>query len=1345
MSPKSINSGEAEKSSSIANITGLPESQVDPRPTPPRWRALLPAWVRGLIWVEQATSFDAFLSYSWKGESAIAPAIQSIIQSFLRPWYKPRALNIFRDLSSLAAGSSLQDALRKKLDQSQHLIVLASSSAATSDGMEFEASYWFSKPRQGTVLIIATEPGATTWEIIRDRMLPPSIRANLHSPPLWIDLSHLCDRIRKKASDHEKGQITEALSQLILAFYPSRTWSELRGEERRLRTRALVLVWTAIAALSVTTGGAIRQALQAMRQTEVARIATKSAVESATEAKKQEGIARDRLTLAENRLTDLISAEGRRALIDADYDRALLFLSEAYARRPDDDAVQFMSVAAIRNAPRSLRTNDVGERVDFLAFSPDSKRVLTVTDGPSQVWISDVQTGAPLVRLQTPPIAFPSRRVVQTPKIKNDLTLMGPMNGPMMALFDSAEYQRPFFSVLGARFFARGTRVLTWGGELVVYDARTGRHLADFAAGPGLGRILGADLDRSERLLVTYDDNGEVAVWDLPSHKLLRMLDIDREPGAEKRAVAGFDPTGERIVVAAWDSKVRIWNSQKLDTPSTVLESGTRKIVWTEFAPPDGERLVTTSAGGLTELWYLNRDRPKPVSLPSTDGQRITRAHFTRDGQRIVAIGGKTAGVWGGLTAPFLHSLAHNCSIEDLDFSPDGSLLVTACATDDASAKLWNVVTGELIATFRVAEDDTPRTARFSPDGARIATGSGFGRFTARIWSAHPDTLRFAEQARGRDKVFLQAARLTADGRALVRITHQMMETTVIADGKVKSRIKLPYGPNAAAVSGDGRTAVTASSAFARRAVFHTIDPAGGRIQATHLASISGQVETLSFSPDGKTLALIARNYNPDAQIIELWDTSTWTRRHAIVPPAKPSSTSEIAWSPDSAFTAFELDADERQGQADGTVLLVETKTGSVLRNLQGENPVFSPDSTRVVLASRSLADETSPRFEATLYPVRGSGAAVVLGDLKHPHEDWIDAIAFSPTDARIATGSQDQTVKIWDTKTGALLATLGEAPVIGGRKQPYVRMVAWSPNGQLLASADDEGGVRVWDAMRHVLLFRMTDFYTSKDIQKLFEFTRDGRSLVLVGDEWFGAFETGLSRPEPAIVRQAAEMLVSPQVRALVSLGGERVAKRGASETGGRSAMASAATPPIAPQSEELSAVTQLVAATIESLTSIRGWTSPAQRGELWTPSASTSCAEMSEAQRVARDVMMEDASLSKDRLAEEMAGWATAFRTMSRRSALDAETRKTLIRRAATLQQVIKPPLEKAVAGVQLLRQHVAHTAATLEVTREPSCEQQADVLYLMIKLAEPTGRLAQAAQLQEILEHLLAALKG
>jgi WD40 repeat protein len=77
-------------------------------------------------------------------------------------------------------------------------------------------------------------------------------------------------------------------------------------------------------------------------------------------------------------------------------------------------------------------------------------------------------------------------------------------------------------------------------------------------------------------------------------------------------------------------------------------------------------------------------------------------------------------------------------------------------------------------------------------------------------------------------------------------------------------------------------------------------------------------------------------------------------------------------------------------------------------------------------------------------------------------HSDGILCLAVSRDGSRLATGSNDKTVKVWDAATGRELVTLA------ADTGPYGRVlgVAYSPNGKLLASAGNgEAIVKIWDA----------------------------------------------------------------------------------------------------------------------------------------------------------------------------------------------------------------------------------------------------------------------------------------
>jgi len=72
-------------------------------------------------------------------------------------------------------------------------------------------------------------------------------------------------------------------------------------------------------------------------------------------------------------------------------------------------------------------------------------------------------------------------------------------------------------------------------------------------------------------------------------------------------------------------------------------------------------------------------------------------------------------------------------------------------------------------------------------------------------------------------------------------------------------------------------------------------------------------------------------------------------------------------------------------------------------------------------------------------------------------HTEEIRQIAWSPDGRLLASGSNDQTVRLWDVATGQALHTLT------GHTDP-VGSVAWSSDGRLLASSSGDQTVRLWD-----------------------------------------------------------------------------------------------------------------------------------------------------------------------------------------------------------------------------------------------------------------------------------------
>ena len=285
---------------------------------------------------------------------------------------------------------------------------------------------------------------------------------------------------------------------------------------------------------------------------------------------------------------------------------------------------------------------------------------------------------------------------------------------------------------------------------------------------------------------------------------------------------------------------------------------------------------------------------------------------------------------------------------------------------------------------------------------------------------------------------------------------------------KIKDLSKLTLASNSGRVnsvafSPDGRTIASGSyNGFVQLS-----DVASGKQLRFFYASHSkhGWVGSVAFSPDGKTIA----SGGSDKRF-KLWDAATGKLIADFTGHA--SAVSSLAFSPDGKTIA--------SGSWDKSVNLWDAATGKLLTTFTGHTDhvrsvTFSPDGKTIASGSN---DKSVKLWDAA----SGKQISTFTG-----HSDDVVSVAFSPDGRTVASGSLDRFVRLWDVTSGKLLATLTG-------HSDRVRSVAFSPDGRTIASGSNDRSVKIWDAASGKLIATLTGHL--EEVVSV-AFSPDGKTIV--------------------------------------------------------------------------------------------------------------------------------------------------------------------------------------------------------------------------------------------------------
>ena len=465
--------------------------------------------------------------------------------------------------------------------------------------------------------------------------------------------------------------------------------------------------------------------------------------------------------------------------------------------------------------------------------------------------------------------------------------------------------------------------------EIVVYDARSGRHLLTVES-PRIAMesalplfAFSADGGR----LVTSSPAHDLQVWETSSGELLGTL-----PGhaAEVTAVA-FAPEGAELASGAANGQLRLWNVDSFSAEHEL--PGHDGAIQSIAFRPGGETLASGANDGTVRVWSRTLREPLAV-LPGLRG--MTAVAYSPDG-RFVAVAPRGAGaveLWNPRTVERVRAMTGSGgAVTQVAFSPDGTLVAAAVpgAADAHEVRIWAADSGMPLATL-VATGPGRLSMAFSADGSRMLTTCGDSMVM--VWDPRTGRRCMTVSTAYKGTIVDANAVFGLDGSRFAYATRDLHDT---ATGETVGKLP-PMGlATRQAASPDGRTLAT-GVAFG---TVYLSDFATGR-RLPILSGHAAPVRAIAFSPDGSRLVTGAL----DGTAI-LWDVATGDEVCRFV--GHEGSVETVILSPDGRRLVT--------GATDGTARIWDVKRGHELLALpnQAQWPTaiaLSSDGTCLVTAA---------------------------------------------------------------------------------------------------------------------------------------------------------------------------------------------------------------------------------------------------------------------------------------------------------------------------------------------------------------------------------------------------------
>ena len=549
-------------------------------------------------------------------------------------------------------------------------------------------------------------------------------------------------------------------------------------------------------------------------------------------------------------------------------------------------------------------------------------------------------------------------------------------------------------------------------GDLIAVASSIGVWLYDADSGKEI-RLLQKHTDwvsslafsSNGKMLASYGPDG-IHLWDPQTGQHLSTF--KESPTLTTHLV--FFPDG-RTLVSTSDSIIRFWDVAN-GTISKTLTGHTRNILSLAVSP-NGKTIVSGSlvtgqqqSDGL-RWWDVETGR---TMFFSTNVGTATALAFSPNGKILACADSSLISddapkiyLFDGSNGEILRTLrGHKDQIKALAFSPNGEILAS-CGYDDTT-RLWDPHTGRHLYTFR-GHTDGVRTLSFSPENETLVSGGEDG--TIRFWDTSTKQHRFSISGHWQD---VKALAFSTDSKTLVSgIPHATIHKWDIDTGRLISTLAGRYGEQILAFDMNRDLFASRSSYLEKDDKIYVRHVDTGRSRTSMGLGKLSYNQKATFSHDGDTLVLT--HWGLDG-VIKYCDRFSERIEFEFVPSENPEfrkpslnhqEVTALAASPDGNLLAIAT------GHIAGLrVSIWKFGTNEFIR-LYPEFSFLLCDALAFSNDSKTLAIGDS--WEIRLIEVDTGNLITTLSK----HNRGVKALAFSPNDKILASGSQDGTILIWD------------------------------------------------------------------------------------------------------------------------------------------------------------------------------------------------------------------------------------------------------------------------------------------------------------------------------------------